>query len=172
MKKGRYFGQSKRHTFNELADEYQPHAKEPRASNIGARFWSRNLDASPRTASPSSGTGCLRKKRRTLLLLPTGDTKGREAAEGQAQRPYGQPLPRGLSVCMSYGVKNCAGWNGTRANHQEAEGEKAGCASYLMTSEAAANGMSSRHQDLYLAVVLSLTTGRASGNHVAALGPD
>ena len=28
MKVGRYFGQSKRHTFNELADQYQPQAKD------------------------------------------------------------------------------------------------------------------------------------------------
>src|SRR5437016_450436 len=28
MKAGRHFGQSKRHTFNELAEEYQPHAKD------------------------------------------------------------------------------------------------------------------------------------------------
>ena len=29
MKAGRHFGQSKRHTFNELADEYGAHAKDP-----------------------------------------------------------------------------------------------------------------------------------------------
>lgn len=29
MRAGRHFGQSKRHTFNDLADEYQTHAKDP-----------------------------------------------------------------------------------------------------------------------------------------------
>src|SRR5262245_7596041 len=29
MKKGRHFGQSKRHTFKELADKYRSHAKDP-----------------------------------------------------------------------------------------------------------------------------------------------
>ena len=29
IKEGRNFGQSKRHTFKELADEYEPHAKDP-----------------------------------------------------------------------------------------------------------------------------------------------
>ena len=46
MKAGRYFGQSKRHTFNELADEYQPHAKDAvRLDYWRSVFGSDTLDA-------------------------------------------------------------------------------------------------------------------------------
>src|ERR1700676_5505633 len=37
MKNGRHFGQSKRHTFAELADEYAPHAKD----KVRLGYWRR-----------------------------------------------------------------------------------------------------------------------------------
>ena len=64
MKKGRHFGQSKRHTFKELADEYGPHAKDAERLD----YWRRcsvqtGSPISHRTASPRSATSCWRRRR-------------------------------------------------------------------------------------------------------------
>lgn len=46
MKAGSYFGQSKRHTFNELADQYHPYAKDPvRLDHWRSVFGPETLDA-------------------------------------------------------------------------------------------------------------------------------
>jgi hypothetical protein len=64
MKAGRHFGQCKRHTFNELADEYQSHAKDA----VRLEYWRKafgpdRLD----TITPAR----IAKERDKLLSIPS-----------------------------------------------------------------------------------------------------
>ena len=107
MKKGRHFGQSKRHTFTELADEYAPHAKD----KVRLDYWrecirfrpSRRHHPGPhrQTAGQVAGRG-----NATLCHAPTGD-KEADAKRPKAKRsgPTVNRYLAALSVCMAHGVK-------------------------------------------------------------------
>lgn len=161
MKAGRHFGQSKRHTFNDLAKEYEPYVKDK------ARFkhWANLLG----NMSLDSITPALISKERDRLLSEdtvrfatpeTGD------ANLDANRPRtkrtGATVNRfiaSLSACLSYGVK--IEWlERNPCERITKPKESNGRVRFLSDDERPRLLDACRsHADLYLAVVLSLTTG-------------
>ena len=96
MKEGRYFGMSKRHTFKELADEYEPHAKD----KVRLDYW-RGVFGSDLLADITPDR--IAKQRDKLLTedthrfaKPATGRRGsrRATSEGEAERPDRQSLPR------------------------------------------------------------------------------
>ncbi len=153
MKAGRHFGASKRHTFSELADEYTPHAKDkPRLDYWLGVFGPERLDS----ITPQ------RIKKETEKLLAE-DTGRHRRATGEPLKRTGATVNRylaALSACLSYGVKE-QGW--IERNPMEKvrrPPESQGRVRFLSDDERQRLLDACRpHADLYLAVVLSLTTG-------------
>jgi len=153
MKAGRHFGQSKRHTFTDLADEYAPHAKDkPRLDYWRDAFGPDRLDA----ITPQR----IKKEADKLISEATGRI---DRATGRPKKRTGATVNRylaALSSCLSYGVKE-QGW--LERNPMEKvrrPSENKGRVLFLSDDERAALLDACRpHADLYLAVVLSLTTG-------------
>jgi integrase len=153
MKAGRHFGQSKRHTFKDLADEYAPHAKDkPRMDYWVDVFGPERLD----TITPQR----IRKEADRLL---SEKTDRRDATTGEFKKRSGSTVNRylaALSSCLSYGVKE-QGW--LERNPMEKvrrPPESKGRVRFLSDDERTALLRACRpHAELYLAVVLSLTTG-------------
>jgi len=162
IKEGRYFGQSKRHTFDELVDEYKPHAKD----QIRLAYW-RNVFG---TLLLSDITPDRIAKQRDRLLNdetpryatpPTGDAEA-DAKRAKAKRK-GSTVNRflaALSVCMSYAVSELRWLEKNPCESIKKPKESKGRVRFLSDDERVAllNACKS-HPDLYLAVALSLTTG-------------
>jgi len=153
MKAGRHFGQSKRHTFVELVDEYAHHAKDkPRLDYWREVFGPERLDAiTPQRI----------KKEADRLLSEETDRK--DASTGAFKKRTGATVNRylaALSSCLSYGVKE-QGW--LERNPMEKvrrPPESKGRVRFLSDDERERLLDACRpHSELYLAVVLSLTTG-------------
>ncbi len=153
MKAGRHFGASKRHTFNDLAGEYAPHAKDkPRLGYWREVFGPDRLDA----ITPQR----IKKAADRLLSEKTSKL---DKATGEAKKRTGATVNRylaALSSCLSYGVK-VMGW--LERNPMEKvrrPPESKGRVRFLSDDERERLLDACRpHADLYLAVVLSLTTG-------------
>ncbi len=162
MKEGRYFGTAKRHTFKELADEYEPHAKDKvRLEYWRGEFGSMLLaDITPERIA----------KQRDKLLAediprfatpPTGD------AEADAKRPKakrsGPTVNRflaALSVCLAHGVKELRWLERNPCELIKKPAESRGRVRFLSDDERTKLlAACRRHPDLYLAVVVALTTG-------------
>ena len=76
MKAGRHFGQSKRHTFNELADEYQAHAKDiARLDYWRTVFGSDSLDSITPARIAKARDKLLSEETHNFATPPTGDAK-------------------------------------------------------------------------------------------------
>ena len=107
MKAGRHFGQSKRHTFNELADEYQPYAKDvARLGYWRDVFGSDSLDSITAARIAKARDKLLSEETHNFAAPATGDPK-KDARRPKAKR-RGSTVNRyiaALSVCLSYGVK-------------------------------------------------------------------
>jgi integrase len=153
MRAGRHFGQSRRHTFKDLAEEYVPHAKDkPRLDYWLEVFGTDRLDAI---------TAQRIKKEADKLLSEKTDRK--DKATGEFKKRTGATVNRylaALSSCLSYGVKE-QGW--LERNPMEKvrrPSENKGRVRFLSDDERGLLLAACRpHADLYLAVVLSLTTG-------------
>lgn len=162
MKAGRHFGQSKRHTFNELANEYMPHAKDKmRLDYWRGVFGPESLDTitpsriskqrdkllseeTPRFATPETGNALEDSKR--LRMKRTGATVNRYLAS--------------LSACLGYGVKTLQWIERNPCERIEKPAENKGRVRYLCDEERTALLAACKpRDDLYLAVVLALTTG-------------
>ena len=164
MKKGRHFGQSKRHTFHELADEYQPHAKD--AVRLG--YWRKvfgpdSLDVITSARIQKERDKLLRAETQNFATPPTGDP-AMDAKRPKAKRsgPTVNRYLAALSVCLSFGVKTLQWLERNPCERITRPSEGAGRVRFLSDDErvrllAACRGSS--NPDLYLAVVLSLTTG-------------
>lgn len=153
MKAGRHFGQSKRHVFAELADEYAPHAKDkPRLDHWREVFGPERLD---------SITPARIAKERDKLLAEETDRK--DATTGELKKRSGATVNRylaALSSCLSYGVKELQWLERNPMERVRKTAENKGRVRFLSDEERAALLEACRpHADLYLAVVLSLTTG-------------
>ena len=161
IRASKYFGQSKRLSFNDLAVEYQPLAKDVRR----LRYW---CDAFGNLRLADINTERINKQINHLLseetsrftTPATGDPLI-DAKRVKTKR-CGATINRyiaALSSCLNYAVKQewiernpCA-----RANKQK---ENAGRIRFLNEEELPRLINACRsHSDLYLAVVLSLTTG-------------
>ena len=157
MKAGRHFGASKRHTFAELADEYAPHAKDgERLAYWRGVFGPDSLDAltPPRIA-----------KERDKLLA--GTTNKKDAATGELLKRTGATVTRylaALSSCLSYGVKELQWLERNPMERIRRPAENKGRVRFLSDDERVRLLDACRpNADLYLSVVLSLTTGARQG---------
>jgi integrase len=153
MKAGRHFGASKRHTFKDLADEYAPHAKDkPRLDYWREVFGPARLDS----ITPQ------RIKKETDKLLAE-DTGRHHRATGEPLMRTGATVNRylaALSSCLSYGVKEQGWLERNPMERVRRKDENKGRVRFLSDDERNALLAACRpHADLYLAVVLSLTTG-------------
>jgi integrase len=162
MKAGRHFGISKRHTFKDLAHEYQLLAKDP----VRLAYWLNvfgdyTLDAitpakitkeknrllndeTSRYTTPATGDPILDAKR--VKLKRSGATVNRYLAS--------------LSSCLNYGVKTLQWIESNPCEKIEKPKENKGRVRFLSDDERVALLKScAPHSYLYLAVILALSTG-------------
>ena len=162
MKAGRHFGASKRHTFSELADEYAPHAKDKaRLAYWRGVFGADSLD----TLTPAR----IAKVRDRLLSedTPRFATPATGSPEQDSKRPRakrsGATVNRylaGLSSCLAYGVKTLQWIEKNPCERITKPTESKGRVRFLSDEERTALLLACKpHDDLYLAVVLALSTG-------------
>ena len=162
MKKGRYFGQSKRHTFNEMADEYAPHAKDAERLDYWRGVFGSDLlsDITPDRIAKQRDK-LLAEETPRFATPPTGD-KEADAKRPKAKRS-GATVNRymaSLSVCMAHGVKELRWLERNPCELVKKPKENKGRVRFLSDEEREKLLAACRpHPDLYLAVVLSLTTG-------------
>ena len=178
IKAGRHFGQSKRHTFNELADDYQPHAKDvARLAHWREVFGPDKLDAITPARIAKERDKLLSEETQNFATPPTGN------AEQDAKRPKakrgGATVNRylaALSVCLSYGIKTLQWLERNPCERITKSRESKGRVRFLSDDERKrllTACRKSENKDLYLAVILSLTTGaREAEIMTLALGPD
>jgi integrase len=162
MKAGRHFGRSKRHTFNELADEYAPHAKDTvRLDYWRGVFGSDSLDSITSPRINKARDKLLSEETHNFATPPTGDPE-KDAKRAKAKRT-GSTVNRylaALSVCLSYGVKALQWLERNPCERITKSPESRGRVRFLSDDERERLLSACKaHPDLYLAVVLSLTTG-------------
>jgi len=166
MKAGRHFGQSKRHTFNELANEYQQHAKDA----VRLDYWRKvfgpdSLDTITAARIQKERDKLLSEETHNFATPPTGDPEI-DAKRAKAKRS-GSTVNRylaALSVCLSYGVKTLQWLERNPCERITKPSEGSGRVRFLSDDERVNLLKACRpHPDLYLAVVLSLTTGARQG---------
>ncbi len=168
MKAGRHFGHSKRHTFNELADEYQPHAKDlPRLSFWRKVFGSDSLDTITSARIAKERDKLLSQETQIFAVPPTGDPeKDSKRPKSKRSGPTVNRYLAALSVCLSYGVKTLQWLERNPCERISKSRESTGRVRFLSDDERKALLNACRksdNKDLYLAVVLSLTTGARQG---------
>jgi integrase len=162
LKAGRHFGQSKRHTFDELVEKYLPHAKDVERLKYWRERFGRDTLANitPRRIAEERDK-LLAGDSRKFAKPPTGDAK-QDAKRPRAKRS-GSTVNRylaALSVSLSFGVKELQWLERNPCSKLTKPKESKGRVRFLSDDErnrllAACKA----HPDLYLAVVLSLTTG-------------
>ena len=162
MKAGRHFGQGSRHTFNDLADEYKDHAIDPvRLDHWRGVFGPDALN----TITPAR----IAKERDKLLAedTPRFATPATGDAESDAKRPKakrtGATVNRylaALSSCLSYGVKTLQWLEKNPAMQITKPPESKGRVRFLSDDERTSLLKACwPHADLYLALLLALSTG-------------
>jgi len=169
IKAGRHFGQSKRHTFNELADDYLANATDLRSLDQRKRHiehWRGVFGPDLLDSITSSRIG---KERSRLLSEETNRFAAPATGnpEQDAKRPRrnrtGPAVNRylaALSACLSYGVKSLHWLEKNPCESVAKSKENSGRVRFLSDDERLRLLDACRpHPDLYLAVVLALTTG-------------
>ena len=162
MRAGRHFGASKRHTFSELADEYLPHAKD----KVRLEYWRSIFGADTLdTLTPAR----ISKQRDKLLSEETNrfikPETGEIAADAKRERRKrtGATVNRylaGLSATLGYAVKTLQWIERNPCERIEKPAESKGRVRFLSDDERSALlAQCKAHPDLYLAVVLALSTG-------------
>lgn len=162
MKAGRHFGASKRHTFNELADEYQTHAKDKvRLDYWRGVFGTDMLNAITPARISKQRDKLLSEETLRFATPATGNAK-RDAKRPRTKRS-GATVNRyiaGLSSCLSYGVKTLQWIERNPCERIEKPAETKGRVRFLSDDERTGLLAACKpHPELYLAVVLALTTG-------------
>lgn len=161
MKAGRHFGQSKRHTFNDLADEYQTQAKDPdRLIYWRGVFGSDMLDSINPPRISKERDKLLAGETNRFASHATGDAD--EDAKRTRQKRSGATVNRylaALSSCLSHGVT--LEWiERNPCERIKKPTESKGRVRFLDDDERSRLlTVCKPHAELYLAVVLALTTG-------------
>ena len=162
MRAGRHFGASKRHTFKDLAREYEPQAKD----KVKLAYWVSVFgDNSLDTITPAR----ISKQRDKLLsedthnyTTPATGDPFKDAGRIKSKRT-GATVNRylaSLSSCLNYGVKTLQWIERNPCEKIEKPKESKGRVRFLSDDERIALLRACEpHKDLYLAVVLALTTG-------------
>lgn len=166
MKAGRHFGQGKRHTFNELAKEYKPHAIDPvRMDYWCGVFGADLLDAITPARIAKERDKLLSEETQRWATPLTGDPKA--DAKRQKAKRSGATVNRylaALSACLSHGVKTLQWIERNPCERITKPAENKGRVRFLADEERARLLDACRpNPDLYMAVVLSLTTGARQG---------
>lgn len=166
MRAGRYFGQGKRHTFGDLADEYRPRAIDPvRLDYWRNIFGADSLDAITPARIAKERDKLLAGNTQHWATPPTGDPEA-DAKRTKAKRT-GATVNRyiaALSACMTYAVKELGWLERNPCERVTKPAESKARIRFLLDDERARLLDACRpHADLYLAVVLSLTTGARQG---------
>ncbi len=166
MKAGRHFGQSNRHTFNELVAEYRPNAIDP----VRLDYWCNVFGHDQLSAITPSR---IAKERDNLLAEET--TRFATPATGDPEKDAKRPKAKrngatvnrylaALSSCLSYGVKTLQWLEKNPVTQIKKPPENKGRVRFLSDDERTRLLETCKpHADLYLAVVLSLTTGARQG---------
>lgn len=154
MKAGRHFGESKRHTFGELVSEYTAKASSALKSwdhrETHLNFW---LDALGDCQLDAITPARIAKERDKLLA---GETYRHTKRTGATVVRY----MASLSACLGHGVKELQWIERNPLERVTKPKESRGRVRYLTDDERGRLLDACRpHADLYLAVVLSLTTG-------------
>lgn len=166
MKAGRHFGQSNRHTFNDLADEYKDHAIDPvRLDHWRAVFGAEMLNAITPARIAKERDKLLAEDTIRFATPPTGDVEV-DAKRAKAKRT-GATVNRylaALSSCLSFGVKTLQWLEKNPAMQITKPPESKSRVRFLSDDERVRLLDACRpHKDLYLAAVLSLSTGARQG---------
>jgi integrase len=152
MQAGRHFGETKRHTFADLATEFESKAiRKARLDYWQEAFGTDRLD----TITPAR----IAKERDKLAA----GTTTRKDANGQPLKRTGATVNRylaALSACMAYGVKELQWLERNPMERVQKPAESKGRVRFLSDDERPRLLDACRsNPDLYLSVVLSLTTG-------------
>ena len=168
MKAGRYFGASKRHTFKELCEEYEKHATGLRSFDDRKHHLARwRLEFGADLLSDITPQRIM-KVREKLLAEPTRYTaKATGDPDIDAKRERGRRSGAAvnrylatLSASMAYAVKPLGWLESNPVAKVTKSKEPPGRVRFLSDPELTRLLDSCRpHADLYLALVLSLTTG-------------
>lgn len=162
MKAGRHFGASKRHTFNELADEYEAEAKD-KARLLYWRevFGKQTLDTITPARIAKVKDKLLSEETARFVSPATGNAM-HDASRPRAKRS-GATVNRylaALSSCLSYGVKTLRWIEKNPCEQITKPAESKGRVRFLSEDERVLLLAACKpHPDLYLAVVLALSTG-------------
>ena len=169
IKAGRHFGQSKRHTFNELADEYLVHATDLQSFDQRKRhieYWRKVfgpdlLDSVTPTRIGKEREKLLSQETTRFATPATGDPeldahRTRSKRTGPAVNRY----QAALSACLAYAVKHLQWLERNPCERVAKSKENNGRVRFLSDEERVRLLDACRpHDDLYLAVVMALTTG-------------
>ncbi len=162
MKAGRHFGASKRHTFSELADEYLPHAKDKvRLEYWRGIFGTDTLDTLTPARISKQRDKLLSEETKRFTTPVTGDAE--KDAKRERMKRTGATVNRylaSLSASLGYGVKTLQWIERNPCERIEKPAESKGRVRFLSDDERSALLAACKsHPDLYLAVVLALSTG-------------
>ncbi len=174
MRSGRHFGQSKRHTFNELADEYLADAaKELRSADHRTRHINHWRKVFGTDLLDSITPDRIKKERNRLLdekthlfITPTTGNHKIDAKRERSKRKGAtvNRLTAALSACISYGVSEKEWLEKNPCRNVKKYTEDKGRVRFLSDDERVCLLDACRpNADLYLAVVMSLTTGARQG---------
>lgn len=162
LRANKYFGQSKRNTFSDLAEEYRTLAKDIKRLEYwcGAFGKLRLADITPDKINKQVKK-LLDEETPRFTTPATGDTE-LDAKRVRAKRsgPTVNRYIAALSSCLSYGVK--LEWiERNPCERINKPKENAGRVRFLNDADELPRLLEAccKHDDLYLAVVLSLTTG-------------
>jgi len=169
MKAGRHFGQSKRHTFNELANEYLISA----AGLLSFTHRKRGIEHWREVFGPDLLDAItpvrIAKERDKMLVVETQryatPATGNDDQDAKRERSKrsGATVNRylaALSACLAYGVKELQWLEKNPCGSIKKPAESKGRVRFLSDDERTALLAACKpHTDLYLAVVLALSTG-------------
>ena len=162
MKAGRHFGASKRHTFNDLADEYEPHAKDKARIVYWRGIFGKDLLDTLTPARISKVRDKLLSEDTARFATPATGNPEKDSKRQRAKRS-GATVNRylaGLSSCLAFGVKEMQWIEKNPCERITKPKESKGRVRFLSDEERTALLNACKpHDDLYLAVVLALSTG-------------
>lgn len=166
IRAGRHFGQGKRYTFNDLADEYESHAKDPDRLNYWRKVFGEDSLDSITPARISKERDRLLSEETKNFAGPATHNPELDSQRSRAKRT-GATVNRylaALSSCLSYGVKTLEWIERNPCERVKKPAESKGRVRFLSDDERDKLLNACRpHTELYLAVVLSLTTGARQG---------
>ena len=162
MRAGRHFGASKRYTFKDLAREYQPHAKD----KVKLAYWvgifgDNSLDTITTARINKQREKLLSEDTQNFTTPATGDpVKDAGRIKSKRSGPTVNRYLASLSSSFSYGVKTLQWVEKNPCFNIAKSKESKGRVRFLSDDERTALLKACEpHKDLYLAVVLALSTG-------------